>query len=321
MEIQERPANYRGPNLDPTGVELRRRWLARGVYALLADAIPKDNSGIVVGDRGALIIDAGINGAAARRIQQRVRAITDKPLLYLVNTNYHGDHTFGNYAFPSSVEVIAHRKTRDSMTDLAAEKRIRMGNLYGNADALRDVTTWRRPDRVFDDACMELDLGNRKVQLWHFGPGNTPGDTIVYVPDAKVAWTGNFVSNEHVTTMLLECGPRDYIDSLARCANTLSNLERIVPGHGPIGKPAAIPHLIDYLWWLLREVDDAMRLRLSCAAAVEAVALDSRFLMPRWSPAARLNPMLRQFHRLNVLVTYRVLARERAAGAQRSRAA
>jgi cyclase len=311
MEIQERPANYKGPNLDPLGVSLHPHRLAKGVYALMADRIPRDNSGVIVGSEGALVVDSGINGEVARQIQRKVRELTDRPLLYLANTNYHGDHTFGNYAFPENVEIVAHHKTADSMVDLDAEKKIRERNLFGHTEAVADVTTWRKPDRVFDGECVGLNLGNCEVELWHFGPGNTPGDTIVYVPAAKVAWTGNFLSNEHITTMLLEAGPREYLDTLARCKNTLE-VERIVPGHGPLGKPAAFDHLIAYLWWLLREVDDAVRLGLSSHAVVEAVTLDNRFLFSGFSPASRLNPMLKNFHRLNVLATYRALSKERA---------
>jgi cyclase len=311
MEIQERPAHYHGPNLDPTGVRLVPRFLGTGVYALISSKIPRDNSGVIAGSRESLVIDSGINGAMARQIQERVRQLTDKPLSYLVNTNYHGDHTFGNYAFPKSVEIVAHRKTRDSMEDLAAEKRIRAKNLFGNDSALADVTTWRKPDRIFDGDYMELDLGNRKVELWHFGPGNTPGDTIVYVPDAKAAWTGNFLSNELIgSTMLLEGGPREYIDTLARCKNKLE-IKRIIPGHGPMGTSAAFDKLIAYLWWLLREVDEALRLGLTSTAAVEAISLEKRFLVSRFHPAAHVNPLLENFHRLNVLSTYRALAKER----------
>jgi cyclase len=111
MEIQERPSHCRGPNLDPKGVRLFPRRLAKNVYALMANRIPRDNSGVVVGSEGALVIDAGMNGAVARQIQDKVRELTDRPLLYLANTNYHGDHTFGNYAFPKTVEIVAHRKT------------------------------------------------------------------------------------------------------------------------------------------------------------------------------------------------------------------
>lgn len=316
MEIQERPAHYRGPNLDPADIKLFPRFLGRGVYALMASKIPRDNSGVVIGSRGALVIDSGINGSMARQIQACVKLLTDKPLLYVANTNYHGDHTFGNYAFPDTVEIVAHCKTRDSMNDLEAEKRIRGRNLFGNDAAIADVTRWRKPDRVFDGECMELDLGNRTVQLWHFGPGNTPGDTIVYVPEVKAAWTGNFLSNELIgNTMLLEGGPREYIDTLARFKNKLE-LDRIIPGHGPMGTSAAVNKLIAYLWWLLREVDEALRLGLSSAAAVEAISLDKRFLVSRLNPASRVNLLIVNFHRLNVLATYRTLAQERGLPAE-----
>jgi cyclase len=182
MEFLERPPRYRGPNLDPAGARLRPKRLAEGVYALMAFPPPRDNSGLIVGQHGALVIDAGINTAMARQIQQTVRRLTDRPILWLASTVYHGDHTFGNAAFPAGTKIIASRQTAQSMTDVDAEKRARAQNL----DAIAEVTSWRRPDVVFDDHT-EVDLGGRIVQLWHFGPGNSPGDTVVWVPGAGVA--------------------------------------------------------------------------------------------------------------------------------------
>jgi cyclase len=127
MEIFERPIHYFGPNLDPTSVTFRPRAFAPGVYALIANPMPRDNSGLIVGENAALVIDAGVNGAAARKIQELAAKLTDVPIRYLINTNYHGDHTFGNYAFPDSVEIIAHRLTGDSMSDLDYEKRFAAG--------------------------------------------------------------------------------------------------------------------------------------------------------------------------------------------------
>jgi len=188
-------------------VRLRPRRLAEGVYALMAFPPPRDNSGVVIGEHGALVIDAGINPAMAHQIQQTVRRLTDRPILWLANTVYHGDHTFGNAAFPTTTRIIASRQTAASMTDLDAEKRARGQNLYGNLDAIADVTSWRRPDVVFDDHT-EVDLGGRTVQLWHFGPGNSPGDTVVWVPEARAAWTGNMLGHRRVAPMLLKAGPR-----------------------------------------------------------------------------------------------------------------
>jgi cyclase len=123
MEMFERPARYSGPNLDPANITFRPRAFAPGVYALMANPMPRDNSGLIVGERAALVVDAGVNGATARKIQEVARRLTDIPIRYLVNTNYHGDHTFGNYAFPKSVEIVAHHLTAAAMSDLEYEKR------------------------------------------------------------------------------------------------------------------------------------------------------------------------------------------------------
>jgi cyclase len=76
MELQERPRGYVGPNLDPTGLRFRVRRFGEGVYAFIASPPPRDNSGCVIGEDGALVIDAGINGETARKIQKMVQQIT-----------------------------------------------------------------------------------------------------------------------------------------------------------------------------------------------------------------------------------------------------
>ena len=85
--------------------------------------------------------------------------------------------------------------------------------------------------------------------------------------------TGIDKATIHTSLSLISRGSTEYIDTLARCKTTLE-IEQIVPGHGPLGRPAAFDHLIAYLWWLLREVDDAVRVGLSSRATVEAVTLD-----------------------------------------------
>src|SRR6266568_4330326 len=152
-EIAERPLDYLGPNLNPDGLVLKPHQLGEGIYALMANIPPKDNNGVIIGEKYALVIDAGINGTISRQIQERVRELTEKPIRYLVNTTYHGDHTFGNYAFPEQVTVISSRQNKASMRDLDYEKKMRFGNLRDDHDVLKDVTTWRQPDVVFDHYC------------------------------------------------------------------------------------------------------------------------------------------------------------------------
>ncbi|MEU6780834.1 MBL fold metallo-hydrolase [Nonomuraea angiospora] len=318
-EIAERPAGYGGPNLSPVGLELVPHAFAEGVYALMASLPPKDNNGVVAGRDAALVVDAGITPEISAKIQAIAADLTDRPLRYLVNTTYHGDHSFGNAAFPDEVVVVSSRANRDNMADLAYEKQTRSANMYGDDALLDTVTTWRRPDLVFDSYA-EIDLGGRVVQLHHFGPGNGPGDTVVYVPDTRTAWTGNFVCHAGTAHMLLQGGPEPYLGSLRRMREALPELETIVPGHGPMGDgPAAVDALIGYLERLHDEVLASVRagrdLEETYAACTDpwAEALDpglaaalARYPVPRELAEQGMLALCRDLHRLNILATYRL---------------
>src|SRR6266516_4046910 len=181
-EIAERPEGYQGPNLSPAGLKLGAHEFARGVYALMANIPPKDNNGVIAGRDAALVVDAGVTPGVPAQIQELAGQLTDRPVRYLANTTYHGDHTFGNMAFPAEVVVVVSSQVnKQNMTDLSYEKKIRSGNMYGDEGMLDAVTRWRLPEVVFDTFA-EIDLGGQVVQLWHFGPGNGPGDTVAYVP-------------------------------------------------------------------------------------------------------------------------------------------
>ena len=121
--LTQAPPGFIPPPLNPTEARLETKELAPGVYGLLSSKPPVDNSGFVVGEHGVLVIDAHINGAMAGLIQTAVRQVTNKPILYVVNTNYHGDHTFGNYAFPQETLIVAQQKTAEIMRDFEREVR------------------------------------------------------------------------------------------------------------------------------------------------------------------------------------------------------
>jgi cyclase len=307
-ELKERPAGFEPPNLDPEGLVLQPRELGAGVYALMANVPPKDNNGVIIGRDGVLVVDAGINGPVSRQIQEIVRTLTDAPIRFLANTTYHGDHTFGNYAFPDDVTIVSSSRNRASMADLDVEKSFRRPNLCGNDHAIDDVVEWRRPDVTFDEYA-EIHLGDRMVELHHFGPGNGIGDTVVYEPVTRTAWTGNFLTRAGVAPMLLEGGPRPYIDSLTRMRETL-DVETVVCGHGPMGDGKdAIDTMIGYLQRLEESVGVALRKGYDLERAVDDNVLADRFAAPDLpSPAAEMLGRLNvHLHRLNVIAAYQAL--------------
>jgi cyclase len=112
--------------------------------------------------------------------------------------------------------------------------------------------------------------------------------------------------------MLLEVGPAPYIETLARCKAKL-DIDTIVRGHGPLGKPIALDRTIQYLWALLQDVTAAMEFGLSAEAAVEAVQVRPEFELPWWFPIRSLRELMKSFQRLNVLFTYHELEGQRTA--------
>src|ERR1700722_18183372 len=95
------------PPWDASLVNLTSKELAPGVFAVLPDDVfDKDHvattAGFVIGERAVLVIESMLNGDLASQLIGLVRQVTTKPIRFLVNTSYHGDHAYGNYLFPEN---------------------------------------------------------------------------------------------------------------------------------------------------------------------------------------------------------------------------
>ncbi len=286
--------------LNPTGARLERKELAPGVYALLSTIPNVDNAGFVVGERGVLVVDAHISVKMAHQIQERVREVTDKPILYLVNSNYHGDHTFGNCAFPEETLVVQHRKTAELVPYMGKEKEF-MLPCVDNALEIFEGVELRPPDLVFDDY-LRLELGGRVVELHYFGPANTPGDTITYVPEAKVAWTGNMTSGSF--GVALESDAPTYLGTVCRFVQTLE-METLVSGHSPLAKGSLLGGYLLYFSGVTSAVMEAISAGWSLEETLERVPLGEAFSPPPDDPRASI---MAERHRYNVQRTYKSLA-------------
>ena len=295
------PKGFVLPPLHPGGVQLESRRLADGVYALLSNSGVVDNNGFIVGERGVLVIDAHINGVMAQQILDAVRRVTDKPILYLVNTNYHGDHTFGNYKFPSSTTIIAHRETAGQMKYFEREKQFLLQAVQGDPNVFADVTL-RLPDMVFERS-MRIDLGGRVVELHHFGGGNTGGDVVVYEPETKVAWTGNLVIGAGTIPPMFEYGAVAYLNTLANLRSTL-DVKTIVPGHAGMTDGTILGRYLRYASELTDTIRAAARERKPLDRVLEDTQLGTQYLPRTETPLAPFTQLLHGFHRMNLVKTY-----------------
>ena len=272
--VQTPPPGFVPPSLHPEGVRLRTEAMGEGVYALLSSKPPVDNAGFDVGERGVLVIDAHIDKTMAQQILDAVREVTDKPILYLVNTNYLADHTFENFVFPETTHVVAHRKTEILMRRFDQQKKGMLVTVRNDSSVFASAEL-RLPDIVFDDY-LAFDLGGRTVELYHFGAGNTLGDTVVYVPATKVAWTGNLVFRDGSLPFLLAGQPTRYASTVAHFAEAL-DVETIVPGHGVPTNSTIFARYLDYLENLVYAVRSAHRENWTLEQTLERVPLADRF--------------------------------------------
>lgn len=299
------PEGFTPPSLNPAGVRLERREVAPGVYALVSTKPPVDNSSFVVGERGVLVVDANINGAQARQIQEHVREVTDKPILFLALTNYHGDHTFGSYAFPAETLLVAQRQTAELMRHLEREKAFLL-NCVGDDPSVYGDVQLRLPDIAFEEY-LRLDLGGKVVELHHFGPASTPGDTILYEPESKTAWTGNVISGgTYSYPLFLEGRSEDWLTTMARAAARL-DIETIIPGHGPLTTAHAFGRAMAYVNDLIEMVRKAIRDGKSLEEMVAEARVPPQYEPPpgEWSTVRVPGTF-----RWNAMLTYRELAGE-----------
>ena len=161
------------------------------LYAYTAEGDP--NSGVIIGDDGCLVVDAQATPAMAEDVIARVRAVTDKPIRYVVLSHYHAVRVLGASAYgaeaviasDATFHLIAERGEADKESEIG-----RFPRLFRDADTIPPGLTW--PTLTFETE-MTIHLGRREVRLLHLGAGHTAGDIVAYVPDAGAVFSGDLV--------------------------------------------------------------------------------------------------------------------------------
>ncbi len=184
------------------------------------------NGGAYIGDHGILVIDAKMDKESVDQTISELEKITDKPILYLVNTHSDGDHINGNRFFPEYVTIVAHENCRNDFF-----RPTRDGSPSDwNDPELAPFT----PELTFSDK-MDIYLGSKKVELWYFGTGHTTGDIVVYIPEEKTAFLGDqlFLTRPQLIHSYKGGNSFEHIATLTRMLETL-DAEKFASGHNEI---------------------------------------------------------------------------------------
>ncbi len=209
------------PNFDQ--VQITAEQVSGQVYILYGAG---GNMGLAVGDKYAYLMDDQF-APLSDKILAAVRALTDKPLRFVVNTHWHGDHAGGNANMAAQGAVlIAHDNVRKRMGSVQWAGTERETN-PAPFEALSRIT-------YNDQMTVYLDPVN-SMHLLHVDPSHTDGDTYVYFPEQNVIHMGdNFVDGYP----FIDVGSGGDIDGLIRNLNMalfiVNDDTKIIPGHGKV---------------------------------------------------------------------------------------
>ena len=211
------------------------------------------NSSIIIGDNGVAVIDTQVNQMMARRLYNAVRTVTDKPILYAINTHYHWDHTNGNTIFhQAGATVVAREMTKDFMVNRAPRQEAFLrsrGFTLGDPPFL--------PQQTFTHET-ELDLGNQRLHLVHLGKAETDDATAIRIPAEDCIVSGDTV----MTGSFPIFGQPVMNEGLMANHNWINTIKElrtytpkcVLPGHGPLAQDAEIDLLLQIESYFLTEV-------------------------------------------------------------------
>ena len=204
-----------------------RVWVARYEWC---DA----NVTAIGGERGLAVVDSHASTAAGRRVLDDLRRLSPGPVVTVVNTHWHFDHSFGNAAFREAyadVALVAHEEAARILAEWGPGVREHAAGEEGErATEVRD-TEIVVPEQTFSSALV-VDLGDRALELVHPGRGHTGGDLVVRVPDADVVLAGDLVEESGPPYFNEDAWPLDWPLTLDVVLQLLTPGTTVVPGHG-----------------------------------------------------------------------------------------
>ena len=284
------------PIWDANTVQLKLTKIATDVYAITpstvetetAKGIPQATTGgFIVGDKGVLLIECMLNKRLFDQQMKLVRSVTDKPIIYAVNTSDHGDHCFTNYLLPATTILIQNEFARDNLLKNFEGIKQFMVLLFGKNRGIEDAKYRAADITIAKNDNLSIDLGKgKKVTLINGGTAQSPADLFVWMPDTKVFWAGNpFIAESPAIPWLFDGFFLEPADNLKKIYDFLPADATIVPGHGRITSKAGIKYTVDYVMELKHQVLEAVDKGLTLEQTSRTVTMkeyDKGYVLFNW---------------------------------------
>src|SRR5438067_4967865 len=250
----------------PAAPDFTVKKVGDGVYAAITRDGGKSgsNAGFVIGEDAVVVIDTFVDVAPAQQLLTEIRKVTNLPIRFVVNTHYHLDHTGGNKVFADAGAVImAHRNLRGW---LHTENLKFFGqNIKPEQKARVDALVL--PQLTYADG-IDLYPGSRMLTV-RFMKGHTGGDSVVFVPDGNVVFSGDLLWKTHLPN-LIDASTDAWMQTLEKLQSD-HPAATFIPGHGDVAAASDVRDFHDYLATLRQDVAQAQQAGKSDADLVNTV--------------------------------------------------
>lgn len=240
------------------------------------------NVGIIVGSRATMIVDTGMGPRNGETIVREMNKVSKNTEVYVATTHYHPEHTLGTSAFKGA-KVVMPRIQQQDMQELGKAIQDTFASRSAlNAELLNGVT-YPAGDILFDRE-QRIDLGGVNVRLFTRGPTplHTRGDTLIFVEEDRVLFTGDVVMGRRF--LAASANPPASIKLWISTLDELAALRpvKVVPSHGDLGDATLVTRDREYLQAVQTRVGDLKKQGKTIDEAVQAVAAEIAPKYPEW---------------------------------------
>jgi len=232
------------------------------------------NAGFIITNEGVVVINTTNSPFHARELLYEIRRRTESPVRYVINTDPEGASILGNEVFADQeTMIISTPAALSEMRNYQLELRRRIDEDYRMQARMRGIHL-TLPNQTFDPE-MVLTLGGFEIKILNLAPTAAPGDSVVYIPAAKVVICGALLKNGYVPRV----GNRNvatWIEMLRRLESW--DAEVFVPGQGPPGSKAEVAEFRQFLEWLTGEVELRMRQGMSLPQIRRQIVITKKYL-------------------------------------------